>query len=389
MQDQEAWDTLAAEGHQLSVLLVDDQQADRDLLCTYLSPHFQVVSLASGTEALEFCAEQRPDVILTDYRMNDMDGLSLIDELRRIPALRYVPMLMLSAYAAADVATHAFKAGADDYLNKDEVQAQHLTYAIKSAFLEKRVQEAADAERQALVERNLELERRHRLMTEYWLGIAHSVLNPLAATQEFVSLVMDGVAGPVTEEQGKYLALARGGCGSISHTIERLVKMADLAQDPGALSWSNQDLCIVIEDVLDDLRVESRRLGISIETEYDLAPVVLADKAALARLLHLLLRRCLWYVAQSGDIFVACNSANDEDKVRVTVSGRSSAKDTVSIEDHMEWQVHAALNEVNASDFVTSQEGSCVTYQFELVRFFDLGETTSPHLRVESAQELH
>jgi hypothetical protein len=53
------------------------------------------------------------------------------------------------------------------------------------------------------------------------MDLAHAILTPLAAVQEFVSLVKDGVTGDITDEQGKHLAFARGGCLKIEQVVAR------------------------------------------------------------------------------------------------------------------------------------------------------------------------
>ncbi|HOW27658.1 MAG TPA: hybrid sensor histidine kinase/response regulator [Elusimicrobiota bacterium] len=83
------------------VLLVDDDQETvrlmQDLL-TGLLPHAQIRSVMSGKEALSFVQSRMPDLITLDIMMPDMNGIEILDAIRRMPQGRHVPILVVSAY---------------------------------------------------------------------------------------------------------------------------------------------------------------------------------------------------------------------------------------------------------------------------------------------------
>lgn len=357
----------------LHVLVVDDDPADLKLCEAYLRPHFRFSGASSAAEAFDLIQADRPDCVITDYNLGATDGVSLATEFYGLPGMRYVPCIMLTGHSAVEIATHAFKAGADDYISKKNLSEQQLVYAVKAAYLDKRMQEAADVERHSLVQRNLEIEKRHQMMTEYWLGIAHTILTPLASTQEFISLVMDGVGGEVTETQGKYLGYARGGCNTIEAAVMRIVKMADLSSDPSEVYWRSHSLVEAVEEALDEIRIDSERMGVAIATQYALQPDVLGDKNALTQLLHLLQQRCLWYAAQRGKLAISVSAAADPDMVMVCCEG-STDHAVTALADELEWQLSAALSQANASNFQVVTATGKVQYRFELMRCTEVAQ---------------
>ncbi len=74
--------------------------------------------LETGKQALEEATRRRPDLVLTDVMMPEMDGFALLDALRQNPATRTVPVIMLSARAGEEASIEGIEAGADDYLTK-------------------------------------------------------------------------------------------------------------------------------------------------------------------------------------------------------------------------------------------------------------------------------
>jgi two-component system KDP operon response regulator KdpE len=98
------------------VLVVDDEPAILRVVHTNLSGHgFRVDTAATGHEALEATTRVRPDVILLDLGLPDMDGLEVIRAIRsRTPT----PIVVLSARGAEHEKVVALDLGADDYLTK-------------------------------------------------------------------------------------------------------------------------------------------------------------------------------------------------------------------------------------------------------------------------------
>ena len=76
-----------------TILLVDDEDYIREIFTSALR-EFDVVAAASGAEALELAGQQEPDLLITDVRMPDMDGLALMDSVRQL--YPHVPVLVIS-----------------------------------------------------------------------------------------------------------------------------------------------------------------------------------------------------------------------------------------------------------------------------------------------------
>ena len=125
------------------VLLVDDEpQIRRFLRATLPSRGFRLVEAASGEEALSEAAARRPDLVLLDLGLPDMDGQKVIQGLREWSR---VPVLVLSVRGSEPDKVQAFNAGADDYLTKpfgiDELLAR-MHVALRHA----RVQDGGSSE---------------------------------------------------------------------------------------------------------------------------------------------------------------------------------------------------------------------------------------------------
>jgi len=100
----------------MNVLIVDDQSSARTMLRRILqdlSGDLSLHDFASPVEALEFCKHNRPDLIIIDYRMPEMDGVQFARTLRRSPELHNVPLLVVTVVIDDAMHLAALEAGVD------------------------------------------------------------------------------------------------------------------------------------------------------------------------------------------------------------------------------------------------------------------------------------
>ena len=101
------------------VLIVDDETHNRTLLEIMLSADgYELLSAASGEEALAVVEEHRPDLILLDIMMPEMNGFQVTTILKADPATRHIPIIILSALDDAGAIERGLQVGAEDFLTK-------------------------------------------------------------------------------------------------------------------------------------------------------------------------------------------------------------------------------------------------------------------------------
>jgi CheY-like chemotaxis protein len=98
---------------------------------------FEVCSATNGREGLRAALQKRPDVIVTDVVMPEMDGWSFVRQLRAHPDFALVPVLFLTSRSAIDDRIAGFQLGADDYLGKP-VNLAELPRRIQRALAQRR-----------------------------------------------------------------------------------------------------------------------------------------------------------------------------------------------------------------------------------------------------------
>ena len=146
--------------HRGAILVVDDIEDNRDMLARRLRRQgYEVLTAAGGQVALDMLAARPLDLVLLDVMMPDLDGYAVLQRLKADPALRDIPVLMISALDELDSVVRCIQLGADDYLGKpfDPVLLQAR---IGACLEKKRLHDQEARHRRELAELNQTLERR-------------------------------------------------------------------------------------------------------------------------------------------------------------------------------------------------------------------------------------
>ncbi|HEY3323023.1 MAG TPA: sigma-54 dependent transcriptional regulator [Planctomycetota bacterium] len=119
------------------ILIVDDELSVRDSLFNWFRKDgYEVTVAENATEALKAMQDQAYDVALLDIRMPGMDGMELLEHLKRIDAR--VAVIMITAFAAVDTAIRALKLGAFDYVTKP-IDPDELSHLVVRALEQRRL----------------------------------------------------------------------------------------------------------------------------------------------------------------------------------------------------------------------------------------------------------
>ncbi|MBC7004080.1 sigma-54-dependent Fis family transcriptional regulator [Photobacterium sp. BZF1] len=118
--------------NQRRILMVEDTASVAALYKSYLNPlGVSVTIVGTGTEALEFVKDVTPDLILLDLRLPDMEGMQVLEEVKRDNPS--IPVVIMTAHGSIDVAVEAMRYGAKDFLIKP-CEADRLRVTVNNAL---------------------------------------------------------------------------------------------------------------------------------------------------------------------------------------------------------------------------------------------------------------
>jgi PAS domain S-box-containing protein len=121
-----------------TILIVEDSLSYRKLLCDYLSQDnrytYTILETGTGAEGLKQYRIAKPDAILLDYLLPDMNGLEFLHALQQQIKKPDLPVVLLTQYQQENLETQAIESGAQQYLNKSELTTENLRLSLHNAI---------------------------------------------------------------------------------------------------------------------------------------------------------------------------------------------------------------------------------------------------------------
>ena len=117
------------------ILIVDDEPFNLDLLSQILEEDYEVIEATNGREGLETARAEKPDLILLDMLMHEMNGWEVAAAVRASDGLETVPIIAVTAQAMSGDETRALEAGCNAYITKpidDELLLEKVEELIGS-----------------------------------------------------------------------------------------------------------------------------------------------------------------------------------------------------------------------------------------------------------------
>ena len=278
------------------VLLIEDNPGDADLVRLRLVEGKSPVNvncvnrLADGLASL---SREIPSVVLLDLNLPDSHGAETFR--RVLEHSPNVPVVILSGQDDEALAAKAIHQGAQDYLVKGSISSKHLERSIRYAV-----------ERQGLL-RALEMTQKQQLefKNRFLSHISHELRTPLTCIHQYVTLILDGLAGAVAPDQGDHLKTILKSVNQLHAMIRDLLEAAR-AEDG---KMRIQPRCIMLGEVVHQavamLRPTATEKQIGLEVGLDQRmPLIQADPDRVLEVLINLLDNALKFTPTHGAIMV-------------------------------------------------------------------------------------
>ena len=306
-----------------TVLVVDDEESVATTIEAILRMDgHDVTSVTTGADAVRLLNERRYDVVLTDLRLGDMDGIDVLREVQRTSP--ETASIMLTGYASLESAVAALRSGAYDYLMKpsdvEELRAT-VNRAIERGLLRRRLQE---------------LEEVDRLKTQFLSMASHELRTPLTAVSGFIQVARrritraSGSDSPDWKQEAtraaETLELAQRQARRLGRLVDELLDVSRLQLGRIELHERELDLVHSLKEVIDRMRLLHTGHSFDIEAPATTA-LVLADLDRMDQVFENLLGNAVKYSPNGGAVSIRVRGDAGEAHVAVTDHGIGIAAD--------------------------------------------------------------
>ncbi|MEX2540287.1 MAG: ATP-binding protein [Trueperaceae bacterium] len=258
-----------SEEREQRILVVNDNEIGRYATVRALQlAGFAVSEGGSGAEALAKAAE-RPDLILLDVKLPDMDGFEVCRRLKADPDTLLIPVLHLSAtFLDAESQVRGLESGADGYLTyplEPPVLVATIRAHLRARKAEEEVRRLNERLEQRVAKRTAELEASNQELEAFSYSISHDLRAPLRGIDGFSHALLEDYSDRLDEVGRQYLRRIRDGASRMSELIDDLLNLSRMARS--ALRREQVDLSGLAQSVIDGLRAAdpTRKVDVRIE----------------------------------------------------------------------------------------------------------------------------
>ncbi|OLB93538.1 MAG: hypothetical protein AUI15_18545 [Actinobacteria bacterium 13_2_20CM_2_66_6] len=328
---------------QPKVLVVDDEESVVVTIKAILQlDGYNVATTTSGKQARKMVRETEYDLVLTDLRLEDGDGLDVLKAVRETHPETVT--IMLTGYASLESAIQALRAGAYDYLVKpSEVEELRSTVArgierrrlgqelrlrvAELAELNASLQLRVDEATAELKERYEQLKELDRMKSQFLSIASHELKTPITAMSGFLQVALRRVrrlsqgdaAAPVTEGlRGitEQLEVVYRQTGKLARLVDELLDVSRIQTGRIEFRYGDVDLSELANEVATRMQLTTTTHEITVRR--DEANVVTADRDHLEQVLNNLVTNAIKYSPSGGTITIEVRP--DDGGVRLSVT---------------------------------------------------------------------
>ena len=305
------------------ILVVDDQQANVDVVSDFLEMHgFEnLISTTDSRKVLEIVQNQQPDLLLLDLSMPFLNGFDILEQLKLVvPQDNYLPVLVLTADVTIETKRKALLAGASDFLTKPfdfiELQARVNSH-LQIRFKNEQIRHLAERQQELIA-----------MKDKFFSIIAHDIRNPFVGIQNYIRILLkfnkSGGSEYVRELQTIYdtahqghellenlLKWSRSQTGTMSVNVQIFNLHHLVAKCMGFVATSALDKMVALHNTVPE--------GMEIESDPDILETVIRN----------LLSNAVKFTPELGEVTVSAFVQGNGIALQVTDTGIGIEKEDV------------------------------------------------------------
>ena len=321
-----------------TILVVDDSKPVSEYVQVVLEERgYKTITANNGSQAMVMAVEYRPDLILLDIMMPDVDGYTICSQLKADRKTRDIPVIFLSALNSQFDKIKAFKCGAVDFVTKP-IQVEELTARVKSHLTISRLNRAlqsSNRDLESLVsERTKELEDSNKKLAEInarlekTIGDYRAAKERAASDDEYKAKMLSKLSHEILNDtniivgfselikvtddrdrQNEYADCIRESAGSLVSAINAVQEYNNVVIGRTTVNMQRVNIGAVLHGVCQKFieRAQKRNIDIAVNNEFSDGAEIFTDEMMLTSILSKIIANSLKY-SEKGPIEIGASN---------------------------------------------------------------------------------
>jgi len=304
----------------IKILLIEDN-LDHVLLTKKVlresSENYQVDSVNEAHEGLKRIIEEKPDLVLCDYRL---PGLSALDILKKIKETgQDLPFIAVTSSGSEQIAVELMKEGAYDYIVKDRSYKDALPIVIRRAIDRYNVKKEKERLEKELIESNERLKEMYKIKSDFTSMVSHELRTPLSAIKESIALVLEGTAGQINVNQKEILEITKKNVDRLARLINEVLDFSKLESKKVDFKLQKGNINEIIMEAIGIQKTVAQEKGLYLETGLDSTlPNIEFDFDRINQVISNLISNAIKFT-QKGGILISSSTDDKEAVIKVSV----------------------------------------------------------------------
>jgi signal transduction histidine kinase len=307
------------------VLLVDDNSDMRSYITHILEDDYEVLTAQDGRDALQKIREHRPNLVLSDIMMPNLDGYGLLEHIRADANLESLPVILVSARAGDEAKVEGLGTGADDYLTKP-FSAKELKARVSSHLKMARIRTDSIHREAELRAEAYSARRTNQLKDEFLATVSHELRTPMNAINGFSELLT--LEEPGSEDFNLAVEAIMRNSKHQQRIVNDLLDISQIISGKLSLEHDYLDFEIVVSSAVEtvSLSAKAREIDIHVNIEKDI-PKIQGDVGRLQQVVWNVLSNAIRFTPLKGAIWIDVVRDQDDIVLSVRDNGEGIAKE--------------------------------------------------------------
>ena len=274
-----------------NILIVDDVPANLKILGEILKREgYKIRPVTNGILALQVAEKEKPDLILLDIMMPDMDGYEVCRQLKENPSLSDIPVIFISALNDTKDIVKALKSGGVDYITKP-FHSEEVTARVNMHI--------------KLYQQSKELEELNATKDKFFSIIAHDLRGPLGAFMGITEMMADETQ-QFSIDQNKFMTLNLSrSARNIFNLLENLLEWSQMERGNTAFKPQMLNIKEVVSGCVKLLAEVAKKKTIEITVDISNEMQVFADINMLQTIIRNLVSNAIKFTKQGGKVYIS------------------------------------------------------------------------------------